>query len=91
MHIGLGVARSGDLLETGLAISAELIELREVLRGVLIVLEEARGVVIDISIAEVVNQIAQGVLYILLELGRVLGSVDIKLACGGFQTVGLRC
>ena len=91
MHIGLRlVAWRCNLFETGLAISAELIELGEVLRGVLIVVEETRGVVIDIGIAKVIKLVTKGVLHILLELGGVLGSMDVKLACGVLQTVGLR-
>ena len=91
MHVGLGgVAWRGDLLEAGLAVRAELIELGQVLGGVLIELEEACGVVVNVGVAEVVELVAEGVLHVLLELGGVLGSMDVKLACGVLQTVGLR-
>ena len=55
MDVSLGlVARIGDCIEAGLAISLELIELGKVFRRVLIIIEEARRIILYVSVAEVI-------------------------------------
>ena len=66
------VAWLSDLLEGSLTVATELIELGEILGGVLLELEEASRVILSTSVAEIVELGTESIPHILLQLGAVL-------------------
>ena len=76
-------------LKCGGTVSSELVVLSQILGCVLIELEKAGWVVLDIGIAKVVQLLTQCFLHVLDLLGGVLLLVNIKLARCGLELVGL--
>jgi len=63
--------------------------LGKVLWSVLVELEEASGVLVDICVPEVVKLVAKCFLNECLQLWGVLFLVNVKFACGCLELVGL--
>ena len=78
---------SADFIEGGLAISSELVVEGQVCLSMLLELKEASRIVFDISVAEVVELVTEGVADVLLELRAVLGEVLVELASGILKSV----
>ena len=85
------VAGAAYTVETSLAISLELIELRQVLRGVLVELEKACGVCIYICVSKVVQLVTQCLLDVLSKLWAVFFLMHIEFASGVLELVSRGC
>jgi len=82
------VTLGAHVFEGGQAVSSELVVRGEVLRSVLVELEEASRVVVNIGVTKVVKLFTQGVLDVFLHLRSILLLVDIKLSSCSLELVG---